>query len=57
MEADAAYICVKSVAIHKITKTETNGNVNIDYDKTGKIVGIEILNTTEPYVMWLNEDD
>ena len=52
-EADAVYICVENAATPKITKMTINGNVNIGYDKEGKIVGIEILDTTEPCVEYL----
>ena len=52
-EADAVNICVENAAAHKITNTLVNGNVNIGYDKEGKIVGIEILDTTEPCVEYL----
>lgn len=47
-EADAAYIYFKEIGNGEVTETITlNDSVNIDLDKNGKIIGIEILDASE----------
>ena len=54
--ADAVYIHVSNRKILK-TISANKGNINIDYDLFGNIVGIEILDTIEPHIEKLNEND
>ena len=47
-EADAAYIYFKEVSPGEISQTiSLNNSVNIDLDKDGKTLGIEILDATK----------
>ena len=47
-EADAAYISLTDEDVH--TSVEAENNTIIDYDKNGRVVGIELLSasTTNP---------
>jgi len=48
-EANAAYIYINSESNQKVYKTyscdpiEVNGIINLDFDKNGKLLGIEIM--------------
>ena len=47
-EADAAYIYFKDISPGEVETTiSLNENVNIDLDKDGKTLGIEILNASK----------
>ena len=47
-EADAAYIYFKEVSPEEVSQTiSLNDSVNIDLDKDGKTLGIEILDATK----------
>ena len=47
-EADAAYICFKEISQGEVATTiSLNESVNIDLDKEGKTLGIEILDATK----------
>ena len=47
-EADAAYIYFKEIEDGEVVETVTlNDSVNVDMDKFGKVVGIEILDASE----------
>jgi len=48
-EADAAYIYVEdSIKDGEVDKTiELNDNIIIDFDKNGKLLGVEILNASK----------
>ena len=47
-EADAAYIYVKEISEGEVTNTiSLNESVNIDLDKDGKTIGIEILDASK----------
>lgn len=47
-EADAAYIYFKEIADGEVAETITlNDSVNIDLDKDGKVLGIEILDASK----------
>ena len=47
-EADAAYIYFKEVSTEEVSQTiSLNDSVNIDLDKDGKTLGIEILDATK----------
>jgi uncharacterized protein YuzE len=47
-EADAAYIYFKEIASGEVAETIVlNDSVNIDMDKSGKVLGIEILDASE----------
>lgn len=48
-EADAAYIYVKShIGAGEVAKTiEVNGDIILDFDEEGKLIGIEILNASQ----------
>ena len=47
-EADAAYIYFKEVSPEEVSQTiSLNDSVNIDLDKEGKTLGIEILDATK----------
>lgn len=47
-EADAVYIYFKEISDEEVTTTiSLNDSVNIDLDKEGKTLGIEILNATK----------
>ncbi|PIN93736.1 DUF2283 domain-containing protein [Candidatus Pacearchaeota archaeon CG10_big_fil_rev_8_21_14_0_10_31_24] len=47
-EADAAYFYFKEIADGEVVETITlNDSVNVDLDKNGKILGIEILDASE----------
>ncbi len=47
-EADAAYIYFKEIANGEVVQTiSLNDSVNIDLDKEGKTLGIEILNASK----------
>ncbi|OGY97987.1 MAG: hypothetical protein A2855_02415 [Candidatus Liptonbacteria bacterium RIFCSPHIGHO2_01_FULL_57_28] len=39
-EADAIYITLKK---GKVSKTETNGDYIMDYDRKGDLIGIEVI--------------
>jgi len=46
--ADAAYIYFKDISPGEVTNTiSLNDNINIDLDKEGKTLGIEILNASQ----------
>lgn len=47
-EADAAYIYFKNISKEEVANTILiNDNTNIDLDKNGKTLGIEILNASK----------
>lgn len=47
-EADAAYIYLTEIADGEVKQTiSLNESVNIDLDKNGKVLGIEILDASE----------
>lgn len=47
-EADAAYIYFKEISDGEVANTiSLNESVNIDLDKDGKTIGIEILNASK----------
>ena len=47
-EADAAYIYLKDILPGEVAETiSLNDSVNIDLDKDGKTLGIEILDATK----------
>jgi len=47
-EADAAYIYFKEISDGEVANTiSLNESVNIDFDKEGKTIGIEILNASK----------
>jgi uncharacterized protein YuzE len=47
-EADAAYIYFKEIGNGEVAETiSLNDSVNIDLDKHGKVLGIEILDASE----------
>jgi len=47
-EADAAYIYFKEIGNGEVAETITlNDSVNVDLDKNGKVLGIEILDASE----------
>lgn len=47
-EADAAYIYFKEIDNGEVAETiSLNESVNIDLDKDGKVLGIEILDASE----------
>ncbi len=47
-EADAAYIYFKEISEGEVANTiSLNESVNIDLDKDGKTIGIEILNASK----------
>ncbi len=47
-EADAAYIYFKELSPEEVSQTiSLNDSVNIDLDKDGKTLGIEILDATK----------
>ena len=47
-EADAVYIYLKEILSGEVAKTiSLNDSVNIDVDKNGKTLGIEILDATK----------
>ena len=47
-EADAAYIYFKDISEGEVSDTiSLNENVNIDLDKEGKTIGIEILEASK----------
>ena len=47
-EADAAYIYFKEISEGEVTNTiSLNESVNIDLDKDGKTIGIEILDASK----------
>jgi uncharacterized protein YuzE len=47
-EADAAYIYFKDISAGEVAQTiSLNESVNIDLDKDGKVLGIEILDASE----------
>ncbi len=47
-EADAAYIYFKEIENGEVAETITlNESVNVDLDKNGKVLGIEILDASE----------
>jgi len=47
-EADAAYVYFKEIGNGEVAETITlNDSVNIDLDKNGKVLGIEILDASE----------
>ncbi|MEK6850674.1 MAG: DUF2283 domain-containing protein [Nanoarchaeota archaeon] len=47
-EADATYVYFKEIKNGEVAETITlNDSVNIDLDKDGKVLGIEILDASE----------
>lgn len=47
-EADAAYIYFKEISEGEVTNTiSLNESVNVDLDKEGKTIGIEILDASK----------
>ena len=47
-EADAAYIYFKEIGNGEVAETiSLNDSVNVDLDKSGKVLGIEILDASE----------
>ncbi len=47
-EADAAYVYFKEIENGEVAETiSLNDSVNIDLDKNGKVLGIEILDASE----------
>jgi len=43
-EASAMYIYLKEISPREVNKTlELNNNINLDLNKNGRIIGIEIL--------------
>ncbi|MEK6895026.1 MAG: DUF2283 domain-containing protein [Nanoarchaeota archaeon] len=46
-EADASYIYFKKIEAGEVARTiELNDSINIDLDKDGKILGVEILDAS-----------
>ncbi len=46
--ADAAYIYLTDIEAGGAARTETvNENINLDFDATGKLVGIEVLSASK----------
>jgi len=47
-EADAAYVYFKEIADGEVAETITlNDSVNVDLDKNGRVLGIEIIDASE----------
>ncbi len=47
-EADAAYVYFKEIGNGEVVETITlNDSINVDLDKSGKVLGIEILDASE----------
>lgn len=47
-EVDAAFVYFKEITEGEVTKTiSLNENLNVDLDKGGKILGVEILNASK----------
>ena len=47
-DADAAYVYFKDISPGEVDKTiSLNDSVNIDFDKEGKTIGIEIINARD----------
>lgn len=47
-EADAAYVYFKEIGNGEVAETITlNDSVNVDLDREGKVLGIEILDASE----------
>jgi len=47
-EADAAFVYFKEISAGEVKKTiSLNGNINIDLDNNGRILGMEILNASK----------
>lgn len=47
-EADAAYVYFKEIENEEVAETiSLNDSINVDLDKNGKVLGIEILNASE----------
>jgi len=47
-EANAAYVYFKEIADGEVAETITlNDSINIDLDKNGKVLGIEILDASK----------
>ena len=47
-EADAAYVYFKDISAGEVAQTiSLNDSVNIDFDKNGILLGIEILDASE----------
>ena len=47
-EADAAYIYFKEISPGEVTQTiSLNDSINVDLDKDGKTIGIEILDASK----------
>lgn len=50
---DAAYIYLKDIRSGEVAKTypcdpvEVNGEINLDFDNEGRLLGIEILNASK----------
>jgi len=46
--ADAAFIYFKDISTGEVAKTiSLNGDLNVDLDSDGKILGIEVLNASK----------
>jgi len=47
-EADAAYIYLKEISKGEVEKTiSLNDSINIDLDKEGKAIGVEVLDASK----------
>ncbi len=52
-EADAAYLSLKDIGIGEASQTyccnpqEVNGMINLDFDKEGRLIGIEVLDASK----------
>ena len=46
-DVDAAYIKIQSEAIQVAKTIEVNENIILDFDKNGKLIGIEVLNASK----------
>jgi uncharacterized protein YuzE len=46
-EVDALYICLQNKKVKKTKQVEEG--INLDFDKNGRLIGIEILDATERY--------
>ena len=47
-EADASFVYFKEISAGEVKKTiSLNKNLNVDLDKKGRVLGIEILNASK----------
>jgi len=55
-EADTAFVYFKDIGEGEVTKTiSLNENLNVDLDREGKILGIEVLNASKTLPKSLEE--